>query len=159
MDTVMLVLAIIVILLGIAGTVLPVLPGIPLIFITMAAYGWYEGFELITPKFLAIMGGLALLSLFIDYLATYLGAKRYGSSRKGMVGALLGAVAGLFILPPLGIFIGPWVGAVLGEKIEGKAWSESMQAGVGSLIGLFSGILFKLILAIVMFIAFLIAVF
>lgn len=159
MDTLMLVLAIGFILLGIAGTILPFIPGIPLIFVVMAAYGWYDGFQAVTPKFLAIMGGLAVLSIFIDYLAALLGARHFGSSRKGMIGAVLGIVIGLFVFPPLGLFVGPWVGAVIGERIEGKEWKASMQAGLGSIIGLFSGMLFQLVLAIIMFIAFLIAVF
>lgn len=153
------VLAVIIMLVGIAGTIIPFLPGIPMVFVGIAIYGWYEGFQLISAQYLCIMAVLAVLSLFVDYASTYLGAKHFGSSKKGMYGAILGTFLGLFILPPAGILIGPWIGAVLGEYIDNSDWKKSFNAGIGTIIGLFSGMLFQLILAILMFISFLIIIF
>jgi uncharacterized protein YqgC (DUF456 family) len=48
-NIIMLIVVFVLILVGIAGTLIPLLPGIPLIFISIAAYGWYEGFQQITP--------------------------------------------------------------------------------------------------------------
>jgi uncharacterized protein YqgC (DUF456 family) len=159
MDTLVLAIAIILIMIGIGGTLLPLIPGIPLIFVSIAAYGWYEGFHLITPRYLVVMAGLTVLSLVADYLATALGAKFYGSSRAGIIGAVLGGIFGLFIFPPLGILVGPWVGAVAGELTQGKKWESALQSGAGSIIGLFSGIALKVILGIVMLASFLVVIF
>ncbi|MDD2621031.1 MAG: DUF456 family protein, partial [Syntrophomonadaceae bacterium] len=60
----------ILIILGIAGTVLPLIPGIPLIFVSIAAYGWYEGFHVVTPKYLVIMAGLTVIAVFVEYLSS-----------------------------------------------------------------------------------------
>lgn len=157
--TLVLIVTFVVILIGIAGTILPLIPGVPLVFVAIAAYGWYEGFQAVTPKYLLVLAGFAILSLFVDYLSTTLGAKYYGSSRSGIIGALVGALLGMFIFPPLGIFIGPWAGAVVGELLSGKEWEASMRAGIGTLIGLFSGIAFKAILAIIMLVSFIIVLF
>lgn len=159
METAVLVIAIIFMLVGLAGTVFPFLPGVPLIFMAIAAYGWYEGFDLITSRLLIIFAALTILSLFLNYISAVLGAKHFGSSKAGIWGALVGTVAGVFILPPLGIFIGPWIGAFIGEYLRTHDINLSFKAAVGAVIGLVSGILFDLILGIVMVVTFLIKVF
>ena len=159
MDTGVLIITIIAILIGIAGTFLPMLPGIPFIFVAVATYGWYEGFQLITPRYLVIIAGVALLSIFIDYLATYWGAKHFDSSKKGMWGAVLGGVIGLFIIPPLGLLVGPWLGAITGELLHGNELSKAFRSGIGAVIGLFTGIIFKVVVGIGILISFLIVVF
>lgn len=159
MNTTAVVITIIVILLGIVGTIIPFIPGIPLIFIAIATYGWYEGFHTITTKYIVIMAALTLLSLLVDYLASTLGAKYFGSGKYGIYGALIGTVLGLFIFPPAGLLIGPWVGAIAGEMMAGKDLSNAFRTGIGTIVGLFSGIAFSLILAIIMFISFLVIAF
>lgn len=157
--TAVLVVAIVLMLVGVAGTVIPLLPGIPIIFVAIAAYGWYEGFQVINAQYLVILAGLTVLSIFVDYLSSTMGASYFGSSKYGVWGAFLGTLIGLFVFPPLGIFIGPWLGAALGEYAAKKDWSQAFKAGIGTVIGLFSGIVVNLILALVMFVSFLVKVF
>jgi uncharacterized protein YqgC (DUF456 family) len=159
LDTIVLVLAIIFILLGLAGTVIPLLPGIPLIFISILAYGWYEGFQVINAHFLIIMGVLTILSLLVDYLSTALGASYWGSSKKGVWGAVIGTFFGLILLPPVGLLVGPWLGASIGEYIACQDLNKAIKSGIGTVVGLFSGIFINLIMALVMLAAFLIKVF
>lgn len=159
MHTLLVVVTVLIIIIGIAGTALPLLPGIPLAFLAIAAYGWYDGFVLVSTRYLIYMAGLTLLSVFVDYLATYLGAKHFGSSKKGVCGAVIGSIAGLFIFPPFGLFVGPWLGAFLGERLDGKDNSQAMKTGIGTVIGVFSGIAFKILLGLIMLISFLIIIF
>jgi len=159
MHAAVLIITLVIVVLGIAGTFLPVIPGIPLIFAAIAAYGWYEGFQVVTPKYLVIMGGLAVLSIFIDYLTVYWGAKYFKSSKMGMYGAVLGSLVGLFIIPPLGLLICPWLGAIAGELIQGNDWNQALRSGMGAVIGLFSGIAFKIVLGMGMLLSFLFVVF
>ena len=159
MDTAIIVITLLVIGLGIAGTFLPLIPGIPLIFVAIAAYGWYEGFHIITARYLVIMAGLAVLSLFVDYVSTYLGAKYFNSSKMGLYGAVLGSLVGIFIVPPLGLLICPWLGAILGELVQGNEWPKALRSGMGAVIGLFSGIAFKAVLGLGMLVSFLIIIF
>jgi len=159
MDIVVLVIALLFILVGIAGTFLPVLPGAAMIFVAIAAYGWYEGFQAINTSYLMIVGGLTLLSMLVDYLSTYLGARYFDSSRLGMWGAVLGSVVGLFLFPPLGIIVCPWLGAIGGELIQGHDLGRAMKSGMGAVIGLFSGIAFKVAIGVGMLVSFLALVF
>lgn len=93
--------------------------------------------------------GVLLLSVGIDLLATYWGAKRAGASKWGQIGAIVGFVLGFFGLLPawliggplLGIFIGPLLGAIIGEYLYRKDLAIAVKAGIGvvvsSLIGNF----------------------
>lgn len=157
MNTV-LVLVIVAMIIGATGTFLPVLPGIPLIFGAALFYGWYEGFSVITPSYLIILGILTLLSIVFSYLATVMGARHFGSGKWGSIGAVLGLVFGLFFFPPLGLIAGPLLGAFLGEYFSQQDSGQAFRAAVGALIGLFSGIIFNLLIALGMVISFLVKV-
>lgn len=159
MNTAVLIITLVLIVIGIGGTLLPLIPGIPLIFVAIGAYGWYEGFQVVTPKYLVIMAGITVLSLFVDYLTIYWGAKYFNSSKMGMYGAVLGGLAGIFIIPPLGLLVCPWLGAIAGELIQGNDWNQALRSGMGAVIGLFSGIAFKIVLGTGMLISFLFVIF
>jgi len=157
-NIVILIIVILLILVGVAGTVIPLLPGMPLIFVSIAAYGWHEGFQHITPKYLVIVGTVTVLSVLIDYLSTTIGAKYAGSSKKGIWGAFIGTFIGALFFPPLGILLGPWLGAFIGEYIELQDVNMAAKTGFGTVLGLFSGIVFNLILAIIILISFIIII-
>lgn len=137
------------IVLGLAGLILPVLPGIPLMYAGLVLLAWAEDFVYVGWFTLALLGALTLLSYGVDFLATALGAKRFGASPRAVTGAALGAVAGLFFGLP-GILLGPFVGAVLGEFSRKATLQEATQAGVGATLGLLFGALLKLALAFTM---------
>ena len=75
---------------GLIGSVLPILPGPPLIFIGALVYAWHTDFKTITWETIALLLLLTLLSLILDFFASVFGAKKYGASRWGEGGALVG---------------------------------------------------------------------
>ncbi|MBC7075041.1 MAG: DUF456 domain-containing protein [Syntrophomonadaceae bacterium] len=158
-DILITVIAVILVLVGFAGTILPLLPGIPLIFLAIAGYGWYEGFKAITVEYLLVMAGLTVLSVIVDYISSVLGARYFGSSKKGIWGALLGTFIGIFLFPPVGILLGPWLGAVIGEYFEQHDINKAMKVGIGTVVGLFSGMIFKIMVGLVMTASFLVMLF
>jgi uncharacterized protein YqgC (DUF456 family) len=62
---------------------------------------------------------------------------------------VLGALVGLFF-GIVGLFIGPIIGAILGEFIAGKRMIDASRAGWGSLLGNLGGMLGKLVIALAM---------
>lgn len=158
-NTLVLIIVVILMLVGIAGIIFPVLPGTGLIFVAIAAYGWYEGFNLISVKYLVVMGALTVLAMTLSYLSTLWGAKYTGAGKGGMWGALLGLMVGIFVLPPAGLVLGPWIGAFLGEYLAHKDAKKALLAGAGAVLGLFSGMLVHLIIALIMVGTFLYRVF
>ena len=142
-------LAALLIVLGFAGMILPALPGIPLVFAGLVLLAWADSFAYVGWLTLTLLGALALLSYAIDFLATALGARKFGASPRAVAGAVLGALAGLFFGLP-GILLGPFVGAVIGEFSRHGSVKAATQAGVGATLGLLFGALLKVALAFTM---------
>lgn len=149
METLLLLLGAILVAVGLAGILLPALPGTPLVFVGLLLAAWAEGFEKVGWFPLTILGILTVASLVVDFLATSLGAKRVGATWKGMAGAAVGTIAGIFFGIP-GLLLGPFVGAVLGEYISQKDWNRAGKVGLGTWLGLIFGTAAKIALAFAM---------
>ena len=148
-NTIAYVIAGILILVGIAGTILPALPGVPLVYAGMLLAAWTDGFQEVPVWVMVVLGAMTLLSLGIDFLATSLGAKRAGASKKAMIGAALGTFAGLVFGIP-GLLLGPFIGAVAGEMIGGRELREASKVGFGTWLGLALGAALKMALLFAM---------
>lgn len=142
-------LAVILVLVGIAGVILPALPGLPLVFAGMLLAAWAGDFQQIGWGTLVVLGLLTLLSVGVDFFATLIGAKRVGASKKALIGAVLGTFAGLFF-GPIGLFAGPFVGALLGELWHGREIGQAAKVGLGTWLGILLGTVLKLGLAFAM---------
>ena len=147
---------------GIIGAVVPGIPGVGLIAVAIAIWGAINGFAgLGVPLAVAIVS--LLLSLGIDFLATYWGAKKAGASRWGIIGAMVGLVLGVLGLLPalplggplLGLLIGPLIGAFVGEFIYRRDAGLALKASIGILVGSLVGVLVHLLLAIATTVVFL----
>jgi uncharacterized protein len=139
-----LILAVIVMVIGCAGSVLPGLPSTPLVLIGAFGHKLYfkeTGAGWIVLTLLVL---ITALSLVMDYLTTIVGAKQFGASRKGMIGAIVGGIVGIFFNLP-GILLGPFVGASIFELAGGREFKPAMKAGVGATLGLFAGAVGKLL--------------
>jgi uncharacterized protein YqgC (DUF456 family) len=143
------VLAVILVVVGLAGIILPALPGTILIFAGLVLAAWADHFTRVGATTIVVIGLLAVSSYGVDFAAAAIGAKALKASRRAMVGAALGTVAGLvFGLP--GIIIGPFAGAVLGELTLHGDWKRAGRAGVSAWIGFAIGIAIKVGLAFTM---------
>jgi uncharacterized protein YqgC (DUF456 family) len=131
---------------GLAGVVLPAIPGAPLLFAGLFLAAWVENFAYVGKWTLMILGFLALLTYGVDFWAAMFGAKRFGASRRAVVGALAGTIVGLFLGLP-GVLFGPFIGAVIGELLAQRGLEEAARAGFGATIGLVLGAALKLALA------------
>ncbi len=142
-------LATLLIAIGFAGLILPALPGIPLVFAGLVLLAWAENFAYVGWVTLTVLGVLALASYGVDFLASALGARRFGASPRSVIGAALGAFIGMFFGLP-GLLLGPFAGAVIGELSVRASLRAATQAGVGATIGLLFGALLKVALAFAM---------
>jgi len=61
---------------------------------------------------------------------------------------MIGLLAGLFI-PPIGIIVGPFIGAVAGEMLAGNK-QNALKAGFGSFIGFIAGTVVKMLVSLIM---------
>jgi uncharacterized protein YqgC (DUF456 family) len=116
----------------------------------MRLAAWAGGFQEIGAVTLVILGLMTAVSFVVDFWATAHGAKRVGASKHAIWGAVLGTFAGLFIMPPIGLFIGPFVGALIGELIHGREIGKATRVGLGTWMGIVLAIVLKLGLAFAM---------
>ena len=134
---------------GLVGAVVPVLPGAPLIFAGALLHAFTTDFQTLGVGRLTILALLALAASVLEHVAGALGARKFGGSRAAVIGAIIGAVAGL-AWPPFGLLLGPLVGAIVGEFLRTRELATSVRAGIGSALGVIGGVVSHLVLAIVM---------
>lgn len=136
-------------MIGIAGCFLPILPGPPLAFLGL----WIQQLKEPNPftaKFLWIWFGITLVVTAIDYWAPVYATKKFGGSKAGIWGCMIGLLLG-FWMGPFGIIIGPLAGAFIGEIMNNQDSSKAMRAALGSFIGFLLSTLLKLIVCVIMF--------
>jgi uncharacterized protein YqgC (DUF456 family) len=143
---------------GSIGTIVPGLPGVLLIYGGMWLAAWIDGFTRIGWPTLTVLGVLAALAFAADLLASLVGAKRVGASRQALIGALIGAIAGMS-LGLLGLIFGPFAGAVIGELIARRPIAAAARVGFGTWLGLVLGTLARIALAVSMLGVFVVAYF
>ncbi|MHA0856677.1 DUF456 domain-containing protein [Paenibacillus sp. CMAA1364] len=139
---------------GLAGAVYPILPGALAIYLAFFVYGWFIGFESFGVMFWIIQT-LIVVTLFVsDYVVGAWGTAKLGGSRASVIWSTIGVIIGPFVIPAFGLIIGPFLGAFIGELLSGSSVKKSAKVGIGSLVGLFSSIVMKIILQIAMIVIF-----
>ena len=154
MDIFLLIIGVIFCLIGIVGSFLPILPGpiaswFGLLILHFTSYVSFS-FWFLTITFL-----IAFLISVIDYLIPIIGVQKLGGSNGVQIGATIGLLLGLFILGPIGLIFGPFLGALTGEIIAKKTVSNSILPALGSLIGVLAGTVLKTIITVIFLIYFL----
>lgn len=134
-----------VLLAGLIGCVIPVLPGPILGYASLIIVSLGFGWTVFPPGTLIALAVLTVVATVLDYLIPALMGKKYGASRAGTVGSVLGMLAGMVLFPPFGIIIGAFIGAVVGElAIDRTKTKESMRVGFGVVLGTLLNMLVKL---------------
>lgn len=146
-------LALLVMLAGLIGSIVPGLPGTPLILLATIGHRLYFGAASASNLVLGVLVGLTIVSVVFDFLATALGAKKFGATWRGALGAVVGGVIGLFFSLP-GIIFGPFLGAMLFEMLGDKEFKKAAHAGLGATLGLLLGIAGKFSIGVMMAILF-----
>ncbi|MGB5360670.1 MAG: DUF456 domain-containing protein [Eudoraea sp.] len=150
MDIALFLLGFIFMLIGILGSFLPVLPGptvswigLLLLVLTRAVPNdwWFLGITLL----------VAVIVLALDYIIPAMGTKKFGGSKAGMFGTVVGLLVAI-IFPILGVFgiiIWPFVGALIGELINKAESKTALKAAFGSFIGFLTGTFLKFMVTII----------
>lgn len=140
---------------ALVGVIVPVLPGVPIALAGAVVAALIMGYERFGVQPLVYVSFLTVLSQLVDVAGTWLGSKRFGASRAGVWGGVLGSFVGLLAFPPFGFLVGALAGAVLAELLAGRELSESFRSGIGAFVGTLGGAVAKLVIMVVIgFVAF-----
>lgn len=129
-----LLLSIPLILAGLAGAVFPAVPGVILVWVGMFVFFIADNADRLSWSFLLIQGLMALSTYAADYIITIWGVKKFKGSKAAAWGAVLGSLL-IFILGPLGLILGPLIGAVAGDLVAGREIRQALRSGFGSFLG------------------------
>jgi uncharacterized protein YqgC (DUF456 family) len=144
LEVIVIVIGAILILLGLVGSVLPVLPGPPLSFIGISLIALVRNFSLpLTPTLIIILLVITIVVTGVDYFLPLIGAKKYGASKWGIYGSILGMIIGVFF-SPFGMLLGAFLGAVFVEWMVSRKEKQALRAGWGIFIGSLLGTILKL---------------
>jgi hypothetical protein len=143
--------------LGILGCIVPALPGPFISWCSLLLFFLLPDCEIGTTT-LIVSAVFMLIISALDYIVPVLGAKKFGSSKEGVWGGVIGVFAGLFLsitgVGVIFIVLGPLIGTIVGDLIAGGTLSKALNSGLGSMIGFIVGTSIKLIYSISVFILF-----
>jgi hypothetical protein len=153
------VLVVLLFLIGMAGAVVPVLPGVLAIYAAFVVYGLFFGFDEFDMWFWLIQTFIAASIFVADYAVSALGVRKFGGSRASVWGSTVGMLVGPFVIPGIGLILGPFIGAFGAELLRGTDAREAMKIGVGSVVGLLASAVVKIALQLVMIAVFFLWIF
>jgi uncharacterized protein YqgC (DUF456 family) len=128
---------------GWLGCILPVIPGPPLSYVALLLLQ-FTRFADFSVKFMLITAAITIIITVVDFVLPVWGTRKWGGSRAGTIGAILGLLVGLFF-SPVGIIVGPFAGAVVCELIAGRETNAAFRSGFGSFVGFILGVVMKLV--------------
>ena len=144
-------------LIGIIGAIIPGIPGPPVSFIGFLV-AWLCFDNEFSYWCLIITGVLAVVITVLDYYMPVWGTKKFHGTKSGMWGSTIGLIVSIFVLPWLGITIGPlgigglllgpFLGALIGELIA-KNNKNAFRSALGSFVGFLLGTFIKFVYCIV----------
>ena len=149
MDILWIVIWVLLSIIGIIGVILPGLPGAQLGYIGLIVVQLTLGLPF-SRWFLAIRGIINIGLIVLDYALPIIGTKKFWGTKRGNIWCIVGIIIGVFFWPP-GIICGPFIGAVTGEFLHQQNIQKALKAGFWAFLGFLSGIIIKLVVAIVMF--------
>ena len=159
-QTLIQIVSIILLIVGILGTFLPVLPGliVSLAGLLIYKYGTDSSLSMI---YIWIFVALTIVSAVLNYVIPAKTTKKYGGTRWGSIGSVVGTIGGMLFIPlPFGFLIGMFLGVFVGELLHDandkqKAWNSTK----GALVGFLYGTGFNLVVGLAMFLVVLIDIF
>ena len=147
MDLILLVLGLILCLIGIVGSFIPVIPGPVTAWLGILLLNLTTAVEF-NLNFILITLTVAVSVGILDYIIPILGVKKLGGTRSGQIGTTVGLIVALIILGPIGIIIGPYMGALLGEMSTKKSFQDSIKPAFGSFVGVIAGSVIKFLISL-----------
>ncbi len=126
------------------GCVVPVIPGPALAFAGLLCARGIAPHNAPSMRTLAVALAFVVVVTVLDYVVPALGARKFNCGKLGVFGCVVGTIVGLFFMP-IGLLVGPFLGAMVGELIAGKEVRQSLKGAVGAFLGYAAGILLKLL--------------
>ncbi len=138
---------------GLVGVVVPVLPGLLLIWGAGLAWTILDGGGLVRWGVFVLLSVLLIVGTVAKYVLPARSATTAGAPRLTLVIGAVGALAGFFLIPVVGLLVGGIAGVLLAEWRRlgevGAAWRSTravlLAFGLGVLAEAVAGVLMVLV--------------
>lgn len=145
LEPILIALAVILLIIGVVGSVLPILPGPPLSWVGLLVLKFAPSMsDRLSWTVVIVVGLFTLIIAVLDNILPVWSTKKLGGSKYVVWGSSIGLMAG-FWFGPLGIILGPFVGALFGGLVSGAHILPALKHASGAFIGFFTGIVLKFI--------------
>lgn len=124
---------------GLFGTIIPMMPGLAIVWVAGLVYGLLTGFGALGIGAMVAMTVLLLLGMAASYVLPHRAGVLAGVGRGSLRLGIIGAIAGFFVIPVLGLPIGAVLGVLLGEQHRlgdwSTAWTTTRKVALGFGLG------------------------
>lgn len=152
MEVALVVLSFVLAMVGILGAIYPIIPGALVSFGALLLF-FFSGNDALALSTLIIWGVVVLVVSVVDSIIPPLITSKMGGSKKATWGSAIGVIIGSFFFPPLGMILGAFLGALIGEFLEtSRLGSKEFRIAMGSFFGFILGTGLKLIVSIMILI-------
>jgi uncharacterized protein YqgC (DUF456 family) len=136
-------------LVGVIGVIVPVLPGLLLVWAAGMTWVWLDGGGATRIVVGVLLTGLFVVGTVAKYVLPARSASGAGAPRSTLLLGALGAVAGFFLIPVVGVVVGG-IGAVYLAELARlsnartawrSTWVVLRAVGIGMLIELATAVL------------------
>ena len=140
------ILALVCAVVGVVGCIAPILPGTPICYVAILLCQWAgAGFA---TQDLIVWAVIAVVVTLIDNFLPVWMTKRFGGSKAATRGSMIGIIVGFFA-GPLGLILGPFFGALIGELTHnGTDSARAFKVAFGSFAAFICGTGMKLVAAV-----------
>ncbi len=146
---VVLVVCLFLVVAGLVGSVIPGLPGTPLYLVAMLIARFCGDVEMSNLELFVIFI-LVAATFAVDFFLPMWTTKKFGGTKAGVYGSIVGLLAGLFLPIPIpgASIICMFLGAIIGEYIAGQSNDVAVKSGMGNLIGFIVATTVKFVLGV-----------
>ncbi|MCO5230965.1 MAG: DUF456 domain-containing protein [Chitinophagales bacterium] len=149
MEALIITLGIILLIIGYVSCILPPLPGPPVAYLSLVLLHIAISDIKYSMTLLVILGIVSILVTILDNFVAIWGTHKFGGTKAGVRGSVIGMLIGIFMLTPFigftSVLVGPILGAIIGELIAGQNLQVAFKSGMGSFVGFILGLGMKLI--------------
>ena len=143
MDIIIICVVAFILLLGIIGCFVPVMPGPPISYGALLVFHFFSSYN-INENTLWLWALIVIAVTVFDLWVQIYGVKKFGGTKKAVNGSIIGLIIGIFLFPPFGIIIGPFLGAFIGAKMDDPDVNKALRIALGALAGFVAGTIVKL---------------